>query len=194
MVEKGGLACDPGGLIYEAYRIEGLSAADARTIFFDWAMGLREGAELEADVQVLLDAYGDAALTQCDRTGARLQVVGYEDISSGRTPAYERLHSEIDGRCGAVALAHSPDTFKFATGDPSLMLSGHTHGGQVRLPIIGPLLLPLNHTRYDRGWFGGGARQLFVTTGLGTSLPPVRLLCVPEVAVLELVPEVANDG
>lgn len=61
MVEKGGLACDPGGLIYEAYRIEGLSAADARTIFFDWAMGLREGAELEADVQVLLDAYGDAA-------------------------------------------------------------------------------------------------------------------------------------
>ena len=159
----------------------------------DWAWsGAKTEAALSArGIRVLKD---EVALTQCDRTGARLQVVGYEDISSGRTPAYERLHSEIDGRCGAVALAHSPDTFKFATGGPSLMLSGHTHGGQVRLPIIGPLLLPLNHTRYDRGWFGDGARRLFVTTGLGTSLPPVRLLCVPEVAVLELVPEVANDG
>ena len=57
MVEKGGLDCDPGGLIYEAYQINDLSEKDARTIFFDWAMGLREGGDLAADVQVLLAAY-----------------------------------------------------------------------------------------------------------------------------------------
>ena len=74
------------------------------------------------------------------------------------------------------------------------MLSGHTHGGQVRLPFIGPLLLPLNHTRYDRGWFGDGDRRLFVSTGLGTSLPPVRFLCPPEVVVLDLVPQGDGDG
>ena len=58
MVEKGGVACDPGGLIFEAYRIEDLSVADARTIFFDWAMGPRAVSDLKADVATLLAVYG----------------------------------------------------------------------------------------------------------------------------------------
>lgn len=57
MVEKGGLACDPGGLIFEAYRIDDLSEADARTIFFDWAMGSGERSDLSRDVRTLLAAY-----------------------------------------------------------------------------------------------------------------------------------------
>ena len=61
MVEKGGLDCDPGGLIYEAYRIEDLSAADARTIFFDWAMGARAGRDMAADVTEMLAHYGQGA-------------------------------------------------------------------------------------------------------------------------------------
>ena len=158
----------------------------------DWAWS---GAETEAaltarGVTVLKD---EIANVHCEDSGTRLQIVGYEDVSSGRTPAYERMHGEMDAATASVALAHSPDTFKFAEGGPTLMLSGHTHGGQVRLPGIGPLLLPLNHTRYDRGWFGDGARRLLVTTGLGTSLPPVRLLCPPEVTVLELVPETPGE-
>ena len=73
MVDKGGLACDPGGLIFEAYQIDDLTEPDARTIFFDWAMGLRDGADLAADVGTLLEAYGtrapDHAMTAVLREG-----------------------------------------------------------------------------------------------------------------------------
>jgi len=159
----------------------------------DWAWsGQKAEATLAArGINVLKD---QVALARDEETGVTIQVVGYEDMSSGRVPGYERLHQQVDGAMASVALAHSPDTFKFAEGGATLMLSGHTHGGQVRLPFIGPLLLPLNHSHYDRGWFGDGDRRLFVTTGLGTSLPPVRFLCPPEVVVLDLVPQGDGDG
>ena len=60
MVEKGGVPCDPGGLIFEAYRIEDLSEPDARTIFFDWAMGSGAREDLAEDVKALLSVYGEA--------------------------------------------------------------------------------------------------------------------------------------
>lgn len=158
----------------------------------DWAWSGKETEDALRDVgmTVLKD---EIVVVRDENAGQLVQIVGYEDISSGRNPDYNRLHGEIDPNTAALALAHSPDTFKLAQGGPSLMLSGHTHGGQVRLPFVGPLVLPLKHTRYDRGWFGDGERRLLVVTGIGTSLPPVRFMCPPEVAVLELVPE-TDDG
>ena len=153
----------------------------------DWAWS---GAQTEealrcVGIRVLKDEVAQA--------GA-LQVVGYEDLSSGRVPDFERLHGAFDRAKPAVALAHSPDTFVFARSGPRLMLAGHAHGGQVRMPGFGPLLLPLEHSRYDRGWFSAADRRLYVTAGLGTSGLPVRFCCPPEVVVLRLVPERANGG
>ncbi len=121
--------------------------------------------------------------------GSRVQIAGYEDLSSGRKPDFAGLHSQLDPEAAQIALAHSPDTFPLAHGGPPLMLSGHTHGGQVRLPFIGPLLLPVENRSYDQGWFTMGARHLFVSSGVGTSGPPFRLLCPPEVVVIDLIPE-----
>jgi len=98
------------------------------------------------------------------------------------------LHEMITPDSAAVTLSHSPDAFAMVDDGPSLMLCGHTHGGQVRLPMLGAVVMPVKNKKYDRGWFFEAGRSLLVITGLGTSLPPFRFLCRPEVAVLDFIP------
>lgn len=59
MIYKGDMACDPRGLIYEAYRIDDISAEDCRSIFFDWALGVPAGEDAKQYVNDLLAHYGD---------------------------------------------------------------------------------------------------------------------------------------
>lgn len=56
-VTKGELACDPRGLIYEAFRMDDLTEADCRTIFLDWSLGLPEGMDIKDSLEALLLAY-----------------------------------------------------------------------------------------------------------------------------------------
>jgi len=90
-----------------------------------------------------------------------------------------------------VVVAHSPGPkalAKAAAGGADLFLAGHTHGGQIRLPLVGALWSPVD------GYLPGQAHGLdrletgwsYVTRGLGTSVLPMRLLCPPEIAVLTL--------
>ena len=73
MVEKGGLAGDPRGLIYESYRIEGISTEESRSIFLDWALGMPMGEDMAAHLQSFLEAYGpdhpDHPMTEVLREG-----------------------------------------------------------------------------------------------------------------------------
>jgi predicted MPP superfamily phosphohydrolase len=66
------------------------------------------------------------------------------------------------------------------------MLAGHTHGGQIRLPLFGPVALPELGRKYVEGWFRFGRLQLYVNRGLGTVGVPIRLNCPPEIALLTL--------
>jgi len=66
------------------------------------------------------------------------------------------------------------------------MLSGHTHGGQVRLPLLGALLLPTLGQKYVQGWFRRAGIQLNVNRGIGTSGLPFRFDCPPEITVITL--------
>lgn len=154
-------------------------------------LGNHDWAWSGEDTRRLLEAQGidvltDDVVTVTDGQTALLQVLGYEDMSSGRIPDYARLHAALDPDLAQIGLSHSPDAFPDAQGGPPLMLSGHTHGGQVRMPFIGPLLLPVEHREYDQGWFQDKERRLFVTVGIGTSLPPFRFLCPPEIVVMTL--------
>ena len=87
----------------------------------------------------------------------------------------------------AVLLTHSPEIFtkadliKF-----DLVLAGHTHGGQVRLPGIGALWLPVGSEPFESGWFYGQYARMYATRGIGTSILPVRLFCRPELALITL--------
>jgi predicted MPP superfamily phosphohydrolase len=86
-----------------------------------------------------------------------------------------------------IVLAHSPDRFRWAqANDVDLMLAGHNHGGQVRLPFFGPILAPSLHgVRYAAGAFRNGNTILHVSRGTA-SLTPLRWNCPPEIAVLVL--------
>jgi predicted MPP superfamily phosphohydrolase len=92
-----------------------------------------------------------------------------------------------------IAITHNPDAFAYVAHDllidPNfrLMLSGHTHGGQVRFPIFGSLVVPSTWgQRYARGHVVENGRSLFVTPGIGTSIMPVRFRVPPEISVLTI--------
>jgi predicted MPP superfamily phosphohydrolase len=86
-----------------------------------------------------------------------------------------------------LVLCHSPDQFGWCQkADADLALAGHTHGGQVRLPLLGIIASPSVHgTRYACGVFRRGATVMHVTRGVGGQTP-LRWRCPPEVALLEL--------
>jgi predicted MPP superfamily phosphohydrolase len=89
-----------------------------------------------------------------------------------------------------VLLTHNPDVFPFVPGRVALTLAGHTHGGQVRLPLIGRPVVPSQFgQRFAAGHVVEGGRHLFVATGIGTSILPVRFRVPPTVTLLTLVPE-----
>ncbi len=116
-----------------------------------------------------------------------LNIIGLPDAGTRKEKVnLQRLpSSEIP----AIVLAHDPDSFN----DPALpynyelTLCGHTHGGQVKLPLIGAvtavsdLLSP-----YTEGWYAHRQRKLFVTRGIGTSLVKIRYRCSPEIVIMTI--------
>ncbi len=124
-----------------------------------------------------------------ERNGEKLWFAGAGDLWEDHTSLDELICGipELDCR---IVLAHNPDT---ADSDFSqrvdLMLSGHTHGGQVRIPFAGAPILPVRNKNYSSGLKRSprGA-AVFISRGIGWAVYPVRINCFPEIAVLELVP------
>ncbi|MFH2043853.1 MAG: metallophosphoesterase [Pseudomonadota bacterium] len=86
-----------------------------------------------------------------------------------------------------ILLAHNPDSIDTVFNTPlSLVLSGHTHGGQVSIPFYGPPVLPVKNKRYSSGLIKTKKGNLFISKGIGWAIYPVRFNCYPEIAVLEL--------
>jgi uncharacterized protein len=117
--------------------------------------------------------------------GAALDLLGIPDARVERPAAVAAL-AALSAR-PTIVLARDPYWFSRLPAGPHLMLSGHTHGGQICLPGIGPLT---NKSRAPLRWSSGliveNGRYLYVTRGLGTSGLPIRFLAPPEFAVLEV--------
>ncbi|MTI18453.1 metallophosphoesterase [Rhodobacteraceae bacterium RKSG542] len=93
---------------------------------------------------------------------------------------------EQDGR-PIILLAHEPDIFPQVPDGVSLVLSGHTHGGQVLLPFIGAIKVPSLHgKRFVYGRHDEGSKTLIVSAGLGCSQLPIRFRCAPEIVEINL--------
>lgn len=141
----------------------------------------------------LLEADGWTHLPN-DRTelavdGVRLEVMGMDDPHIERHDL--RVAPRRDPAALGLAVVHSPDPApELAALGYDLILSGHTHGGQVRLPLVGAIVTNSQMpTRLCRGLSRLGASLLHVSPGLGTSkFAPFRFLCRPEATILELVP------
>lgn len=118
--------------------------------------------------------------------GGRFFIVGLADVLTRRVQlrATEAL---VPPGEPFLVLSHEPDVFPDVDPRAALTLAGHTHGGQVRLPLLGRLIVPSEYgQRYAAGHIVEDGRHLFVTTGIGTSILPVRFGVPPEVVILEL--------
>ena len=122
-----------------------------------------------------------------ERGGERVWFCGADDLWEGQ-PDLPRALEGVGADDCAVLLAHNPDfAERFRDRRVRLMLSGHTHGGQVRLPYFGAPIIPSIHGRkYEMGLVNGPVCPVYVTRGVGVIFPPVRFRCPPEVALLRL--------
>jgi hypothetical protein len=106
-------------------------------------------------------------------------------------PGFEGAYKGLDPGGVKILLSHNPDVnydidaFKKRV---DLVLSGHTHGGQIVMPFIGAPFMPsLFGQKYRVGLVADGARQTFITTGVGVNFLPIRYNCPAEVVLIELV-------
>jgi len=133
--------------------------------------------------------------------GARLHLLGVDDFGGGITSTYSRgdlTRRWADGLAFLerelptipadelrILLVHNPDFALVLPSGVDVMLSGHTHGGQIQLPLLGPLIVPA-HRQFAAGRVALGRTLLYVSRGIGCIPPTVRFLCRPEVTMLTL--------
>lgn len=116
-----------------------------------------------------------------------LWLVSIDDALLG-SAQLEQAFAGVPANAARIAMWHEPDLAeRVEPFGPFLLLSGHTHGGQVRLPLLGPVAAPKLGKRYVSGRFTLGDMTLFVSNGIGMYRPPVRLNCPAEVVVFTLV-------
>jgi hypothetical protein len=120
-----------------------------------------------------------------ERVGG-LTLVGTDDVLAG-DPDLEAAFAGVSGP--VMVLTHSPAIFpRVVRPGVRVVLAGHTHGGQVRIPGLGPFFLPRGSGDYPWGWYEQDGAWMFVSRGLGWSVAPVRWGAPPEVAMIELRP------
>lgn len=121
-----------------------------------------------------------------ERENARIWIAGIDDAWVHAADLKQAMRGIPTGEA-TILLAHEPDFADYAARFPvDLQLSGHSHGGQVRLPGVGALILPPMAKKYPMGLNRVGDLQVYTNIGLGVINPPVRFLCPPEVTLLTL--------
>ncbi len=130
---------------------------------------------------------GHAALSAA---GVSLDVVGLGDLWAKEFDVNRGFHglSKEAGRL-RIVMSHNPDTKDIVQYFSwELLLCGHTHGGQVVLPLVGAPILPILDRQYSQGLFEYQGRRMYVTRGVGGVLGGLRINCRPEITLLDLVP------
>ena len=138
----------------------------------------------------VLEQHGYAVLENENTTlrlrGAPFTVVGIDDLWTRTADPPRAMKGAAPG--SRLYLAHVPKTADLLAnwGKPMLVLSGHTHGGQVNVPLVMPAFRWLGGERYDEGLYQVGRVQLYVNRGVGNVALPIRWNAPPEVALLTL--------
>jgi len=137
------------------------------------------GALTLANIPLLLNEH-----RRLSWNGGDLWLAGIDDVWDGR-PSLRRALRGVPAGGFTLLLSHAPDIADSAAHlGVNVQLSGHTHGGHLRLPLLGPFTLPRYGKRYVIGTYQVGAMTLYVSRGLGGA--PLRLLCPPEATIFTL--------
>jgi hypothetical protein len=145
-----------------------------------------EGATLAASV--LAQTGISLLVNQAVRldAGAPLWLVGLDDVWERKQDLRAALAGTPDREC-KLLLVHEPDFADQAAYSPvDLQLSGHSHGGQINLPVLGPPVLPYLGQKYPAGLYQVKGLAVYTNRGIGVIAPPVRFNCRPEVTLLTL--------
>jgi uncharacterized protein len=114
-------------------------------------------------------------------------IAGVSDLLTGPHDITRAIGAVTDSQTPVLLITHNPDIFPGVPDRVTLTLAGHTHGGQVRLPFLGALVVPSQYgQRYAAGPVVEQGRRLFVSTGIGTTNIPVRFGVPPTIFVLTL--------
>ena len=136
---------------------------------------------LEASRICLLDNASELVRVQ----GQSIRLVGVGDLWSGELNG-ARAFADVRAGEPTIVLAHNPDTKDVLGGHPwDLMLSGHTHGGQVVVPLVGARFVPIQDKRFIAGLKEWNGRKVYVSRGIG-SIGGFRVNCRPEVTLLHV--------
>jgi hypothetical protein len=149
----------------------------------DWWDGVEaiRGALTEAGAAVI-----DNQAHRIDRPEGDFWLLGIGDVREGR-PKIDETLAAIQDSLPVIAFTHNPDLFPAIPVRVTLTLAGHTHGGQVVIPLVGRPVVPSEFgERFAYGHIVEDNRHLYVTGGLGTSILPVRFRVPPEVVLLTI--------
>jgi hypothetical protein len=120
--------------------------------------------------------------------GKPISLIGVGDDMTRHADVQKAVRGVAKG-ASSIVIVHDPATLPDLPAGPSLAFAGHTHGGQVRLPLFGALITPGRAPReHAYGWVGADAGPVpaFVTAGVGTSILPLRFNCRPEYLIVRL--------
>lgn len=165
-------------------------------------MGNHDGWYNESAIRRELTSAGISVLenhvVSIEKNGAKLRIFGIEDHLNFRgvqemTSKWQKILAPSETEGGVIVLEHSPDVLPILTSGYTvspqlrLVLAGHTHGGQVCFPVIGCPIIPSSYgQRYAYGHIREQNLDMFVTTGIGTSILPIRFGVPPEISVLNI--------
>jgi predicted MPP superfamily phosphohydrolase len=159
----------------------------------DGAVAVSGNHDYKTDAQVVREVLAASGVTELRNTvrtlrqgGAALHLCGVDDVREG-TPDLNRALQDLPEEGAAILLIHEPDFAdeSAATGRFDLQLSGHSHGGQVGLPLLRYLFLPKLSRKYPAGLYRVGGMFLYTNRGLGAH-PRFRFNCRPEITVFTL--------
>ena len=156
-----------------------------------------EYQDLKASLEAAGVAVLDDAQVRIEVSGESITVIGVNDPSfhadylTSDAAVMDRNLSELSSEAAGftILLSHRPELFDtYADHNMDLVLSGHAHGGQFRLPLIGGLIAPNQglFPKYDAGLYSDGSTNMIVSRGLGNSIIPFRFNNRPEVVLIEL--------
>jgi len=114
--------------------------------------------------------------------------IGRIAICGTEAPWGPELSTALDRTELNLVISHTPDNiYRLAEQGASLVFAGHTHGGQIRVPGFGSIVVPSRFGRlFDEGHFQVAGAELFVSPGVGAGMPPLRIYCQPEILVVDI--------
>lgn len=116
----------------------------------------------------------------------RVRIIGFDDMLTGKPDLNSMEQLSPDPGEIKIALFHSPVFYEVISHKINLAFSGHSHGGQIRMPFFGAFWTPDGTAGYESGWFEKNGSKMFVSRGIGTSILPIRFNCRPELAIIDL--------